>query len=108
MKPENMAGPSPDDLLLTELEVQSEFGIGIRFLRKCRHEGTGEGPPVTRIGRNCRYRRGGVRDWQRAQEAVSSPPSIGRDCDVDAWRAIGALAREIVAKVEAQRGGAGA
>lgn len=108
MEAARIAGASPDDLLLTELEVQDEFGIGIRFLRKCRHESAGEGPPVTRIGRNCRYRRGGVREWQREQESGSGVSCEVSLDDLDVWRAIGDLAREIVAKVEAQRDGAGA
>lgn len=61
-------GADDDDRLLSEGEVSEKFGVGLFHLREWRHGDTGEGPPVTRIGRRVFYRQGGVRTWLRDRE----------------------------------------
>lgn len=50
-----------DDRLLNRSEVQSYFGLSIRYLQSAAVRG--DGPPMVKIGRSVRYRVGDLRTW---------------------------------------------
>ena len=54
------------DDYLTENELAVELDRSPRTLARWRNIGVG--PPVTKVGRDLLYRRGGVRDWLLSRE----------------------------------------
>lgn len=58
--------------LLSEQEVAAWLGVSVRTLRRWRLE-HGYGPPIVRVGRFVRYRRGDVEAWIAAQHEPFGP-----------------------------------
>ena len=56
---------SSDERLLTQTEVEAQFGIPKRFLEVAAMKR--EGPPIVRLGRAVRYRQSDLREWISAQ-----------------------------------------
>ncbi len=56
---------SSDERLLTQTEVEAQFGIPKRFLEVAAMKR--EGPPIVRLGRSVRYRQSDLREWISAQ-----------------------------------------
>jgi len=59
--------------LLSEQEVAAWLGVSLRTLRRWRLE-HGYGPPIVRVGRFVRYRRGEVEAWIEEQHEPFGPP----------------------------------
>jgi hypothetical protein len=63
--------------LLTELQVQDQFGIRVGTLRQWRFKGGG--PPFLKIGRSCRYTAEDIVDFLQShyRRSTSDPGPAG-------------------------------
>jgi predicted DNA-binding transcriptional regulator AlpA len=62
--------------LLTRTDVESEYGIGKRYLEVAAMRR--EGPPFIKIGRSVRYRRSDIESWISSRRVRTEDPLGGR------------------------------